>query len=327
MVCHACGKVSAEDFSYCPHCGKQRVTPTVCPSCAGELSAEFSFCPHCGRALVSTPPCSAPPAPLPEVEAVEQEQPNQQEPTESSKTDRSNEIGTYVFGSFAVIALVVSIVKGIVPIYLFESAVWAGAAWYWHRKKTHSDLAKAIVIVIAALIAIGEVVQVAREFNKPSNAPASQSADPFEKYAVPSGSSTTPYSAYVPAANPDQTAASTGSALGSEVAEVEQRAVALYKQKRYTDARPLFVQACDGGEMIACNFLGYLYAKGLGGAHDTKKARDVYQRACDQGTLPSCASLGSLYQDAGNSEEARKYFNKACQGGVAEACGLLRGVE
>jgi tetratricopeptide (TPR) repeat protein len=248
-------------------------------------------------------------------------------PTESGKTARSNEIGTYVFGSFAVLALVVSIVKGIVPIYLFEAAVWAGAAWYWHRIKTHSELAKAIVIVLAALVAIGEVIQVAREFNKPSTVPVSQSTDPFAKYRVPSGSSTTPYSGYGPAASPDQSAASTGSTPGSDVAEVEQRAVALYEQKRYTDARPLFEEACDGGEMKACNYLGYLYAQGLGGSRDRRKARDLYQRACDQGVLSSCASLGSLYQDAGNSDEARKYFNKACQGGVTEACDLLRGLQ
>jgi tetratricopeptide (TPR) repeat protein len=248
-------------------------------------------------------------------------------PGESGLPARSNEIGTYVFGSFAVLALVVSIVKGIVPIYLFEAAVWAGAAWYWHRKKAHSELAKAIVIVFAALIAIGEVIQVAREFNKPSTVPASQSADPFEKYRVPSGSSSKPYSTDAPAVSPDQTATSTGSAPGSDVAEVEQQAVALYTQKRYTDARPLLEQACDGGELKACNYLGYLYAEGLGGAHDTKKARDAYQKACNRGILPSCASLGSLYQDAGNSDEARKYFNKACLGGVTEACGLLRDVE
>jgi TPR repeat protein len=41
----------------------------------------------------------------------------------------------------------------------------------------------------------------------------------------------------------------------------------------------------------------------------------------------SCASLGSLYQDAGNTDEADKYFQKACNGGVAESCKLLRGVQ
>jgi TPR repeat protein len=79
--------------------------------------------------------------------------------------------------------------------------------------------------------------------------------------------------------------------------------------------------------MKACNYLGYLYAQGLGGLRDTKQAIIVYQRACDQGTLSSCASLGSLYQDARNIDEARKYFQKACTGGLAEACDLLRGVQ
>ena len=42
--------------------------------------------------------------------------------------------------------------------------MWAGAAWYWHRKKTHSELAKAIIIVMAVLIAIGEIVGIAKQF-------------------------------------------------------------------------------------------------------------------------------------------------------------------
>jgi TPR repeat protein len=79
--------------------------------------------------------------------------------------------------------------------------------------------------------------------------------------------------------------------------------------------------------MRACSYLGYLCAKGLGGERDLQKARVVYAEACDQGIFSSCASLGTLFQDAGNSEEASKYFQKACNGGVAEACELLRGVK
>jgi tetratricopeptide (TPR) repeat protein len=100
-----------------------------------------------------------------------------------------------------------------------------------------------------------------------------------------------------------------------------------FKKKDYVSARYLFILACNDGEMKACNYLGYLYAQGLGGDQDREKARDVYQRACDQETLSSCASLGSLYQDAGNPDEARRYFQKACKGGVAESCKLLRGVQ
>jgi hypothetical protein len=84
-------------------------------------------------------------------------------PTPRVASNGKNEIGTYVFGAFAVISLLVSIIKGVVPIYLVESAVWAGAAWYWHRAKSHSELGKAIVIVIAVLVAIGEVIHIASQ--------------------------------------------------------------------------------------------------------------------------------------------------------------------
>ncbi len=98
-----------------------------------------------------------------------------------------------------------------------------------------------------------------------------------------------------------------------------------YDKKQYAQARTFFAQACDGGEMGACNYLGYLYAQGLGGATEGQKARDIYQKACEHANWSSCASLGSLYQDAGNSDEARKYFQKACSNGVA--CDLLRGMQ
>jgi serine/threonine protein kinase len=100
-----------------------------------------------------------------------------------------------------------------------------------------------------------------------------------------------------------------------------------YDHKQYSEARTFFAQACDAGDARACNYLGYLYAQGLGGTRDDEKARSIYQSACEQGNLASCASLGSLYQDGGNNGEARKYFKKACDGGLAEGCTLLRGVQ
>jgi hypothetical protein len=301
----------------------------VCNVCDKDSADGFKFCPHCGKAFVPTPSVIESPKPSPEVQQVTEQQTDQQAPTKVSETDRSNRIGTYVFGAFSVLALLVSIIKGIVPIYLVESAVWAGAAWYWHKKKTHSELAKAIVIVFASLIAIGEVIQIAKEFVSEPKQTRIAAPNPLDDLFQEQHSS------------PDQSqaVATSGASAASHVVDIEQQAVALFSQKQYKGARPLFEQACNGtdengfkyagfdGEIKACNYLGYLYAQGLGGPHETKKARDAYQKACDQGILPSCASLGTLYQDAGNSDEARKYFNKACLGGVTEACGLLRGVE
>jgi hypothetical protein len=330
MVCSGCGKESADEFSFCPYCGKQKVAKVACSACGKESVAEFSFCPHCGQTFAHAASAIESPGPSPQLQPVT-ETPTDESPTvKDGVAGTAIRAGTLVFAAFAAISLLVSIIKGLVPIYLFETAGWAGAAWYWQKKKTHSELAKAIVIVLAVLVAIGEVIHIVWQASTPGTPTVSKSSDPFEKYVVPSGSSgtsTSPYYGYSPPAGQDQTAPPTGSASATDVAEIEQQAVSLYKQKRYSDARPLFDQACDGGETSACNYLGYLYARGLGCTRDTTKAREVYQRACDQGTLSSCASLGSLYQDAGNSDEARKYFNKACQGGVTEACGLLRGVE
>lgn len=320
MICNECGKDSAVDFSFCPHCGKQKITQNICPSCAREFSVEFSFCPHCGNAFHSAPPISIPVDSSPEVESVDKESTDEQILSIISPTSKFNEIGTYTFGAFAAITLVVAIVHGIRPIELIETAIWAGSAWYWHSKKTHSELAKAVILVIAALVAIGEIISVVHHYNEPDT--NSRQANHSSEIPVPPGyvldrdSGNT----YNPQSVPQSSAT-------ESVAGIEEQAVTFYKQKHYSDARPLFDEACTAGEMKACNYLGYLYALGLGGTRNTKKARDVYQRACDQGTLASCASLGTLYQDAGESGNARKYFQKACDGGVAEACGLLRGVQ
>lgn len=180
MVCRACGKESADDFSFCPHCGKQNATRTVCPSCTKESAAEFSFCPHCGNAFVAGLPIIESADPQQEVKPVTEVATEELAPTGGVPSDKSNRIGTWVFGAFSVIALLVSIIKGLVPIYLAESAIWAGAAWYWHKKKTHSELAKAIVIILAALIAIGEVIQIAKQFGSEPEHTRANTPNPFD---------------------------------------------------------------------------------------------------------------------------------------------------
>jgi serine/threonine-protein kinase len=102
---------------------------------------------------------------------------------------------------------------------------------------------------------------------------------------------------------------------------------AAYESKQYDQARTLFTQACDRGNMNACNYLGFIYANGLGIPPDAKMAQEIYQKACDQGNLRSCTGLGSVYQNLGNNGAARKYFQKACEGKVAEACEYLSGVQ
>jgi len=107
---------------------------------------------------------------------------------------------------------------------------------------------------------------------------------------------------------------------------------AAFESKDYTLARKLFTQACDDGNMNACDYLGVLYGQGLGGLLDEGKAHELFQKACEQGFFSSCASLGIMYQDKGDINNARKYFKKACDESQVEkvkteACELLRGAQ
>jgi hypothetical protein len=102
---------------------------------------------------------------------------------------------------------------------------------------------------------------------------------------------------------------------------------AAFDKNDYAQARTLFTQACEGGNMNACAYLGVLYSQGQGGPLDEGKARELFQKACEQGNLHGCTNLGIMYQDDHNNAEARKYFKQACDGKVAEACVLLRGVQ
>lgn len=152
----------------------------VCHECGRETADGFSFCPHCGTALPAGSPVVESPTPPLELKVATEVVSEAPAPTPSVASDGRNEFGTYMFGAFALISLLVSLIKGVVPIYLMESAIWAGAAWYWHRAKTHSELGKAIVIVIAVLVAVGEVVHIASQPDLKSTAPTA--SDPFAAY-------------------------------------------------------------------------------------------------------------------------------------------------
>jgi len=145
MVCNACGKAIADEFKFCPQCGGPvEIRPTVTES------------------------SDSAPEPLFRSDAPG--------PAQRDVSVTGIQAGTVVFGIFAVITLMVSIIKGIVPIFLLEAAGWAGLAWYWQHKKTHSENAKSGIIVLAVLVALGEVVHIAASVNSRSTSPVTESS-------------------------------------------------------------------------------------------------------------------------------------------------------
>jgi hypothetical protein len=161
----------------------------VCAGCDKESADEFSFCPHCGKAFAASLSATEPPGSLPHPNPISEVGATSPGVASSNGSDK---IGTYVFGTFSAISVIVSIAKGLVPIYLVEAAIWAGCAWYWHRKKMHSELARAIVIVLAILIAVGEIISIAKQFiSEPKQAAINAKQPPTEipEYAYTSRTS------------------------------------------------------------------------------------------------------------------------------------------
>jgi len=115
-----------------------------CDKCGTNLLYDSQFCRKCGNALtaIATPLA----------------------PTVSSVATNNPNLGTIVFAGFALFSLVVSFVKGIVPIFLVEAVLWGALALYWHKKKPTSQATTAIVLLLAVAVAAGEGYLVGRQF-------------------------------------------------------------------------------------------------------------------------------------------------------------------
>jgi tetratricopeptide (TPR) repeat protein len=112
-----------------------------------------------------------------------------------------------------------------------------------------------------------------------------------------------------------------------QIQRSESEGMAFYRQGNYAAAGPLFEQACRGGNMDGCTFLGWLYQNGNGVTQDYAQARSYYQKACDGKDLDGCRNLGVLFEygwGAGvDYEQARSLYQMACDGRNAEGCGRL----
>jgi len=103
-----------------------------------------------------------------------------------------------------------------------------------------------------------------------------------------------------------------------------------------------YLQACDGGNALACTNLGWMYDHGTGVSHDNEMAARLYERGCagSRCTGPNnlgCVNLGRLYRDGLGVKEdkaaAFRLFRDVCNrrpregdaedaGHIARACSL-----
>ncbi len=90
-------------------------------------------------------------------------------------------------------------------------------------------------------------------------------------------------------------------------------------------ARELAERGCAEHDARACNVLGYLLERGLGGAVDPRRALEHYRAACHGGEMRSCYNLGRAHHYGVNGapkDDARAavLFVRACQTGLPPAC-------
>jgi hypothetical protein len=115
------------------------------------------------------------------------------------------------------------------------------------------------------------------------------------------------------------------------IAELNRQAVALWNQKRYSDAIPLFNQTCNSGNLDSCYHLGLIYDFGQGVAQDFSRARDFYFKACNTGNQAACGNLSILTDYAPGSPECNSTtlalmvnrYRGSCNAGNGMSCDTL----
>jgi hypothetical protein len=111
--------------------------------------------------------------------------PENPSPATTSQTNGSTapqsepNFGTIVFAGFSLLSLVVCVAKGVVPIYLGEAALWAGLAWYWHKKSPANKTATATILLCAVGVAAAEGYSFGSRSRESVQPPPKQSLDEF----------------------------------------------------------------------------------------------------------------------------------------------------
>jgi TPR repeat protein len=88
-----------------------------------------------------------------------------------------------------------------------------------------------------------------------------------------------------------------------------------------------FSAGCAARDGAACSMLGVAYEIGLGGPRSLPRARGYYQHACEGGNARACGNLGELLlasaASAADTRSAVDMLGTACAAGHARHCAAL----
>ncbi len=85
----------------------------------------------------------------------------------------------------------------------------------------------------------------------------------------------------------------------------------------FVEARKLYRQECDDGDLDSCVGLAHLWRQGRGGEQDLEKAQALFGDACDKGAADACTNGAFLHFEGRDGEKdyeaARALYEKACE--------------
>lgn len=96
--------------------------------------------------------------------------------------------------------------------------------------------------------------------------------------------------------------------------------IKLYEEKKYEEARDLFIQSIDNNETRAYLWLAYFHKKGLAVKQDPNKAMELNLLGCDKGDGECCHEVAKLKYINSNKSKINIYYKKACDLGIGDAC-------
>jgi TPR repeat protein/tRNA A-37 threonylcarbamoyl transferase component Bud32 len=126
---------------------------------------------------------------------------------------------------------------------------------------------------------------------------------------------------------PTQIEAQKPPAQPQNIPQMTKEADALYNQKRYAEAAPIYDRTCAGGQGTDCNRLATMYERGDGVAKDNSQAGTLYAKACFAGIGEGCDALIPMYAKriltAQDVSRIDALFSNSCDAGNPHGCNGL----
>jgi hypothetical protein len=171
-------------------------------------------------------------------------------------------------------------------------------------------------------------IQIPSQAHEPVRVPAAAQQPTAQKPAsVVDSKPAAQYPAKTELQTPVRVADSKPPVQKSNIKDIASQAWDLDRQKRYSEAAPLYDQACTGGDAASCGTLAYMYDQGRGVTRDKSRGAALYARACEGGETVSCIISGMAYRDgngvAKDGPRAAALFSKACNSVESIGCGDL----